>query len=336
MSPRRRLAPPLLALALAGCQGSDPQPLTLLSSDAFGGASSLVDGGGADATIGYTSSAASGLPTLRLARHDAASLDVVVPLGDVVFRDGGRASRLRVTDEAAALLVSGVAWVVDPADPALSAERLSLPDGVTDLAVSGRWVAAATDRALVLLDRDDPAGPASFATTSTPTGLTATRAGFLAFTTTGYLVVDTGVPGGSVTEVADPVLRDLREARPDADRGTAVAAGPGSAADRSRVLRLDLSTPATPVVLRSAEVAGRFVAFAWDGGDASVLAIHGAGDDARPESFHEGWLLRERAGGFEVSGLPLPFWSTSAQPLAARAGRLLAAQGGGAALLRLR
>jgi hypothetical protein len=46
--------------------------------------------------------------------------------------------------------------------------------------------------------------------------------------------------------------------------------------------------------------------------------------------------VRETAAGLEAAGLPLPFWSTSAQPLAARAGRLVASQAGGVALLRIR
>jgi len=171
------------ALALAGCQGSDPQPLTPLSRDAFGGSESLVDGGGAGATLGFASPPVAGPTTVRLLRLDAADPDVAALLGDVPL--GGRATRLRVTDEAVAALVDGALLVADLADPALVPVAFEAPPGAVDLAVGGRWIAVAVDRALHLIDRDGLLPPATFATTSTPTAPVATAHGFLAFTTTG-------------------------------------------------------------------------------------------------------------------------------------------------------
>lgn len=341
MSPGPRIPRPaaaallLCALGLAGCQGSDPQPLSLVSRDAFGGSESLVDGGGGGATLGFGSPPVTGPTSVRLLRLDAADPDLATLIGDVPL--GGRATRLRVTDEAVAALVGGALLVADAADPALLPVAFEAPEGAADLAVRGRWIAVAANHALHLLDREGLAAPASYPTTATPTAPVATAWGFLCFTATGWVTADVTGPTPAFREVADPLLRDARAAAALPGGAGAWVAGPGGAADRARVLRLDLSDPAAPVVLRSADLAGAFVAFAWDGGEEAVLAVHGEGDDpARPESFHEGWLLRESAGGLAATRLPLPFWSRSAQPFALHARRLLAAQPGGVTLLRLR
>lgn len=327
------LASLVAALGLLACQGSDPQPLELVSLDRFGGAGSLVDGGGASSVVGFTSGG-SGPPTVRLLRHDAADPDGVTLLGDVSLAMNGLVTRLRVTDEAAALIVGGVVWVVDPSDPSLAAAQVPAPASAADLAVRGRWVAVAVSRALFLVHRDAPDTTYVWTASSTPTALLATPGGFLAFTTTGYLVADLSGATPAFQEVSDPVLRNFRGGF--ADGPGAVVAGPGSAPDRTRVVRLDLGDPSAPVVVRSLEVAGAYVALAWGGGATSVIATRGPGDDARPEAFHEGYLVREAADGFHASGLPLAFWSQSRQPLAAHADRLFAVEAGGLAHLRLR
>jgi hypothetical protein len=184
------------------------------------------------------------------------------------------------------------------------------------------------------VSRDDPGTSYSQAAPGGPTALLVTRTGFLAFTATGYVVADVSTAPPTFTAVNDPVLRDLRDAHADGD--VAVAAGPASASDRSRVVRLDLTDPSAPAVVRSHEVPGSYVAFAWDGGATSVVAVHGPGDDADPTSFHQGYLVLESAGAFQDRGVPLPFWSRGHQVLAARAGRLLAVEAVGAAYLEIR
>jgi hypothetical protein len=328
----RRLLLLAILAALAACQGSDPQPLTLLSLDHLGGADSLVDGGGAAATLGYTVQDGTSTPTIRLVRHDAASPDTLAFLGDVAFTAGGRVTRLRVSDEAAGVILSGTVWVVDLAAPTLATMQLPAPDTAVDLAVAGRWVAVAVDHGLYLVDRGDPRRTFLQAAVSTPTALLATPGGFLAFTTAGYVMADTTSGTPAFAEVVAPALANLQAATP-AGSG-AMAAGPGSAFDRTRVVRLDLTDPAAPAVAASQEVSGAFAGFAWDGGDASVVAIHGDDDGAAPTTFHQGYLLREGGGGFHGSAVPLSFWSLSGQPLAARSGLLLAAGASGVALSR--
>jgi len=323
----------LLLAALAGCQGSDPQPLEPVSLDRFAGQDSLVDGGGASSVVGFTSPSGSFLPTVRLVRHEAASPERLQLLGDVSFA-GVRITRLRVTDEAAALVVDGGVRVVDLSAPSLPVEGIAVPGPAVDLAVSGRWVAVAIDHGLVLVHRDEPSVTHPFATTSTPSALLATGGSFLAFTTTGYVVADTSGAAPTFQEVSDPVLGNLRAAA--ASGSTALVAGPGASPDRSRVLRLDLTSPSMPLVVHGQEVPGAFVAFASDGDDLSVIAIHGDGDTSEPTAFHQGYLLRESSSGFQYAGLPLPFWSLGDQPLAAHAGHLFAVEAVGLGLLRIR
>ena len=148
------------------------------------------------------------------------------------------------------------------------------------------------------------------------------------------MVVDTSGAVPAFHEVSDPDLGNLRAAI--ASGATALVAGPASSSDRTRVLRLDLADPAAPVVVRRQEVPGAFVALASDGAGTAVVAIHGEGDTAESTAFHQGYLLRESGGGFQVTGLPLAFWSQSQQPLAAHAGHLFAVQGVGLGHLRIR
>ena len=146
----------LLLAVLGGCAGSDPQPLEPVSLDRFGGADSLVAGGGGSSALGYTAPTGSFLPAVRLVRHDAANPGILRPLGDVSFPGGTRITRLRVTDEAAALVLDGAVWVVDLADPSLTVWGVAVGGLALDVAVSGRWAAVAVDHGLVLTHRDDP------------------------------------------------------------------------------------------------------------------------------------------------------------------------------------
>jgi hypothetical protein len=320
--------------ALAACRGSDPQPLELLALDPFGDQGSLVAGGGAASVIGYTSASRSFPPTLRLVRHDGASPDRTSYVGDVRFSAAGGFTRIAVGDEAAAVTVGGVVRVVDVSLPSLPVQPLPALGDATDLAVAGRWVLAASGGDLVLVARDAPAAATRFTPAGAPRALLGAAGGvFLAFTTTGYVAID---PGGAATfsEVSDPALAGIEAVY--LDGAGAVAAGPATTLGRSRLLRLDLTNPAAPVVVRSQELPGAYVAFAWDGGSTSVLAVHGDGDDADPMSFHEGWRVREGADGFHAEGIPLTFWSRSPQPVAAHAGRLFAVEARGLLFLGVR
>lgn len=338
MSRRRRAAaraPPLAALlaALAACAGSDAQPLELVALDRFGDQASLVAGGGASSIIGYTGAGAGGLPTLRLARHDAATPDRTVFLGDVSFAAGGSITRLAVGDEAAALTVGGSVRIVDLTVPSLPVEDLPALGDASELAVAGRWVLSAAEGGLALVSRDAPSSPVRYRPDGVPTALLAVRGAFLAFTTTGYVAID---PAAVTTfvEVNDPVLANVRDAF--ADGAGAVVAGPAATIGRARILRLDLEHLVAPAVVRSHELSGGHVALAWDGASTSIVALHGAGDGPDPRSFHEGAVVREGTGAFADEGVPLTFWSQTRQPLAAHAGRLFAPQARGLAFLRIR
>jgi hypothetical protein len=330
---RARCWPLLAALAVvAACQGSDPQPLEYVGIDRFGDQTSLVAGGGRAATIGESALAGT-LPTLRLERLDSSDPDRTVFLGDVIFGGGGRITRLAVSDEAAAVVVGGAVQVVDLTDPTLPVAALPDLPAVSDLVVGGRWVLAALGSDLHLVDREGLLAATTFGAASPPTALLATAGGFLAFTEAGYVAVDPSGATPTFTEVSDPALGNLRRAFPDG--AGALVAGPAAAFDRSRVLRLDLTTPGAPVIVASTELAGTYVAFAWDGGATSVVAVHGAADGPDPLAFHQGYVVREVAGGFHGTGVPLTSWAQSDQPLAARASHLVAVSAQGLLLLRI-
>jgi hypothetical protein len=322
----------LLLAVLPGCRGSDPQPLELISLDPFGDQASLVAGGGASSIVGHTGTSG-GSPILRLERHDRTSPDRLTLLGDVRFAGGGAITRLVVTDEAAAVNVGGVVKVVDLTVPALPIETLDVLGDASALAVGGSRVLAVAGGDLVLVDRGAPVVTAQFTPAAEPTCLVAAGGVFLAFTADGYVLVD---PSSATTfaEVTDPTLAGVRDA--SADGASALVAGPASSPGRSRILRLDLSNPAAPAVVRGHEVPGAYVAFAWDGGSTAVIAVHGSGDGADPRAFHEGWVVREGAGGFADEGVPLTFWSETSQPLAAHVDRLFAVEAQGLLFLRIR
>jgi hypothetical protein len=301
--------------------------------DRFGDQTSLVAGGGASSTIGHTASSG-GYQVLRLARHDAASPDQTVFLGDVSFNGAGGITRLVVNDEAAAANVGGVVTIVDLSVPSLPIEVLPALGNPADLVVAGRWVLAAAGNDLVLVNRDAPLATTGYTAAGTPTALIATQGVFLAFTTAGYVVVDPAGAAPSFSEVSDAALANLRDAY--AGGAGAMVAGPAASFGRSRVLRLDLATPAAPAIVRSHEVPGSYVTFAWDGGSTSVVAIHGDGDGPDPRSFHEGYVVREETDGFADFGVPLTFWSQSSQPLAAHANHLFAVEARGLLFLRIR
>ncbi len=326
----------LAAGTLSACRGSDPQRLEALSVDPLGGAGSLVAGGGAEARLAYTAADSIGNPRLRLLGLDPAAPGGASQEGEVILPGGGTITRLRVDGGVAALLLDGEPWLVDLADPALPVGKLAAPAGVLELAVRGRWVALGLQDRLALVDREVPAVAVEHPLAGPVAAIVTTAWGFFAFAGGGGVAVDLTGGAPAFQDVAAPSLAGVRAAAPSADGRAAMAAGDGPAPGHAVVLRLDLAVPSAPTVVARRELPGAFAAFAWDGEDLSVLAVHGEADGAAPGAFHQGWLVREGAGGFEAEGVPLAFWSDSAQPLAARAGHLLAARADGVALLRIR
>jgi hypothetical protein len=284
--------------------------------------------------IGHTASSAGFFPILRLVRHDSASPDATAFVGDVNF-SGGTITRLFLSDEAAAVIVGDNVRVVDLSVASLPYDEINgVLANLTDVAVTGHWALLVSGNQLSLAERIDPFTVADFTLTGTPTAILATQGKFLVFTTTGYAVIDPEAPSPTLDEFTDASLGNLRCAFVS---GTvAMVAGPASTFDRSRLLRLDLTSLAAPRIVRSHEMPGTFVALAWDGGSTSVVAVRGNGDGPDARTFHQGYVVREGIGGFTDAGVPLEFWSLSTQPLAAHAGRLFAVEARGLLFLRIR
>jgi len=339
--PRSRItAMPRLALLLAtlaalpACQGSDPQPLQLISRDPFYGDGGVIGGGGASSMVGYTvPSGGFNTTMIRLVRHDAANPDQLTFVGDVALEPGVEVTRVVVTDQVSAVVAGGEVSLVDLSVPSLPVDVLSFARGVEGVAVEGRWLLAISGNDLALVNRDAPLSITTYTSSVAPTGILATQGMFLVFTTTGYVTVDPSGPTPTFQPVADPDLRNIRDAY--ADGAGAVVAGPGAAVAQSKVLRLDLTAPASPVVVWRHDVPGSYVTFAWDGASTSVVAVHGDGDGF-PGSFREGFLVREADDGVHDTGIPLPLWFGGGHPLAAHASRLFAMDESGMLLLGFR
>ncbi len=132
------------------------------------------------------------------------------------------------------------------------------------------------------------------------------------------------------TAVDHGVLRNFRGVYPDG--AEAIVAGPSTTLGKSRVARLDLTSPAAPVVVRSDEIAAPFGFFAWDGETTSIVAAAGVG--ATP--VHEGYVVHEEGGAFTSAGIPLPQHFGTANPIAAHADRLFALSDFGFGMYRIR
>lgn len=310
--------------ALPACQGSDPQPLELLSRDPSTGRDSVIGGGGNSSMIGYTILNGGVASTVRLVRHDVTSADQFTMVGDVGLEPNVAVTRLVVTDQVAAAIADWRLSLVDLTSPSLPVQVISIPGGAQDVAVSGRWVLVVAGNDLTLINRDTPLSSTTYTSGSAPTGILATQGMFLAFTTTGYVMVDPSRPTPTFQPVADTDLRDIRDAY--ADGVGAIVAGPASTLSRSKVLLLDLTSPTAPVVAKRHEVAGGYATFAWDGASTFVVAIDS----------HQGYLVTEDADGFHDFGIPLPTWYYGGHPLAAHSGHLFALDPYGMLFFRLR
>lgn len=327
---RRRLAVVGLAAlaALAACQGSDPQPLELVYRDAFYGSTATVAGGGASDLLAYTRYHGDGTWSVRLLRHDAASPDDLQLVGEVSLPT----DRLFVTGGFAVGCPGCELVELGPSLPrstvAVTLSTGMLPDA---LVVDGRWILAGGGTALQLVDRDG--GPGASFTTSTPVAaIVAAQGTFLAFEASGYVHV---VPNGAsttFTEVHGDALRGVAAAY--ADGAQAIVAGPSPNVGRSRVMRLDLSAPAAPIVVRSHEVPVEYGSFAWDGASLGILVAARQGSDP----LHEGYAVHEAGGAFTSAGIPIPsyyVYSPAARPVAAHSGRLFALDYGGFGMYRV-
>jgi hypothetical protein len=317
--------------ALAACQGSDPQPLELVFRDPFVAGVSRVSGGGASDLLAYTRYHGDGTYGVRLLRHDAASPDELQLLGDVEMPT----DRLFVTGGFAVGCPG--CELVDLTNPALprSTVPVPLPQGVLPgaLAIDGRWLLAASGTALQLVDLEG--GPGASFTTSTPVAaVIATQGRFLAFEASGYVHVVPDATAPTFSEVQSENLRGVAAAF--ADGAQAVVAGPSPNLGKSRVMRLDLSTPAAPTVVRSHEVPVEFGYFAWDGATLGIVAAASVAG----QPMHQGYAVHEVDGAFTSAGIPLPqqftLYDPTAIPIAAHAGRLFAADYYGFGMYRVK
>ncbi|HET8538479.1 MAG TPA: hypothetical protein VFL83_01275 [Anaeromyxobacter sp.] len=339
-----RLRPALLLTALlSACQGSDPQPLVWIDGDTFyPGNIAFVAGGGASEFIAYTrfSNSATAPNTIRLLRHRAARPDALELVGDVDLGLGWAAavSRLFVTGGAAVPCLGSTCWVIDLTSEALPRSTITLPGEPDGLAIHGRWLVSGAGTTVSLLDLQGGPGatftaraPVTSVLPVPPPPLPEPPAGptFLAFTTVGYVRV-TADAAPTFAEVDDPTLRSFAAAFPDGAGG--LVAGPSPTYGFSRVVRLDLSSPATPVVSHVEELPVHFASFAWDGGATSVVAAS-PGETFAP--LRDGYVLRELEGEFTSAGIPLPQWWGDGVTVAMHADRLFTMSNSGFDMFRI-
>jgi hypothetical protein len=341
---RFRLVPAVLAaaLALSGCEGSETDRLERVQLVPASGPH-LLAGGGASPYVAFVDASgdAIGENRFRLFRHDGASPDALVEIGGLYPADSPSFSDLSVSGDTAVLISEswGLAHVISLGDdfPALRWEG-----GVTSLqptlaVAEGRWLLCAgstpeggTGLALVDLDAEGAeAEVGALATVAPVTGLLFTQGQFLAFTEAGYVHVAPDATSPVFTEHVDASIRGFRMAF--ADGKLALVAGPSIYQGQSRVARLDLSIPDSPVVLRFGDFAGEYGAFAWDGGDVSVLEAKGAPG----AGLYQGHRIVEQDAGFAAATVSLPQWFGSERHVAAHAGRLFALDTAGMSVYRI-
>ncbi len=328
----RPSVPALALLVLVACRGSDPQPLEFIQGDDFSGWNAVVAGGGSSDFVGYTRWDGLGNWDIRLLRHLASSPDELEFLGDVRLDLAWNANspRLFVSDTFAAVCCGTGITLIDLTAPSLTRRTISAGVEPDALAVNGRWLLTGSASTLTLVDLDGTSSPSSFATASPVTGMVSTAGSFLAFTKGGHVHVTPDATAPAFDEVDDMEVRNFQGAF--ADGTEAIVAGPAATLGRSRVVRLDLSSPGSPVVLRSHEVDGTFADFAWDGGSTSVVAVA----DER-YMYGQGYVVREEGGTFRSFGIPLPppSWGTGGS-ITAHADRLFALSNTGFGFYRIR
>jgi hypothetical protein len=308
----------LALFALLACRASDPQPLEFILGDDFSATSAILAGGGSSGLVAYTRWDGSGNTSVRVVRYDAAAPEQLALLGEVDLGWGATVSQLAVSEDVAAASGSQGITLIDLGSASLATSLVPLEAPPTVMAMEGRWLLAASGSQLILVDLEEGAPVASLVGPSSFTAILASQGTFFAFDASGYVHV-TPEPTVRWLRVEDAAIRNFHGAF--ADGAEAVVAGPSLSLGRSRVVRLDLRSPASPVVLRSHEVEGTFAAFAWDGGDTAVIAV--GGSDAF-SAIREGFVVRESDGTFTSFGIPLPPRFGRANGIAAHADHLFA------------
>lgn len=306
---------PALAL-LTACAGSDRQPLEPVLKDEFYSEGATI-AGGPTGVVAYTRYDGTGQVRLRILRHDAAAPDVVEVAGEIDLGFLGQVGCLAVTTTDVVACRGQQVTLFGLEANALSPRTVALPIAPAVVAAEGRWLLAAKASSLVLADLETGTTH-TFDSVTPVTAVVAAGGEFLAFTGGGYVHVRPDAVSPVFTSAGDAVLRNLRWAW--SDGAVAVAAGPAPTLGWSIVLRLDVSRPATPVIVAALQVPLEFRAFGWDGGAMSVVA---GGDDGS-SGIKQGYVVREQPGGLQGAGIPLPLYFGGGNPIAAHGDRLFA------------
>lgn len=314
MDPRRFLL--VVVLILGACRGSDPYPFELIRSESFYSPPwPLLAGGGPSDVIGYTYWNGYGSTILQLARHDPGDPDALIDLGTVTYP--GTLGCLAISGTRAVLGCGSTVTVVDFSGSGPAVASITLGLAADHVVAEGRWLLAAAGEMLELVDLDQPTSHFAYTASAPVTSILPAQGDFLSFTSAGYVHVAPDAMGPAFTETLDATLRSFEAGFTDGLE--AVVAGPSAAVGQSRIARLDLSSLAAPVLLRSAQFAGTYGAFAWDGAGTSILEILGSAGTG----IYEGYLIRERDDGFTGTGVPIPnWWPGIPTHVAARAGHL--------------
>jgi hypothetical protein len=316
-----RLLAPALACALAACQGSDPQPLELLSADRSG--ASAVGGGGDGDVIAYGIGSGFGPSAVRFVALDPAAPGGLAFLGDVDVSATGAPDRIAIRGDVAAVTGLNVVVLIDLTSPSLPARAVSVPSPVTGMALFPGWLATTSTASVTLVDLAPGGETRTWPCAAAPTAVLSTNASrFWIFTGGGYLELDlSSLPaaGTTLAPVPSATMRGVVAGYVGADM--AVAVSPGSTPGTTRVQRLDGTPGASPQALETLELPWVYSGFAWDGAGRGVLSVNDPTDPYANFS-REGWLITDAGGRLSASGLPLPDYQARQQTLAARSGQL--------------
>jgi hypothetical protein len=220
--------------------------------------------------------------------------------------------------------------LIDFSGPSLEVTTATLDIAPDHVVAEGGWLLASETVTLQLVSLAQPAVRFSFTAGDRVTALLPVSGSFLAFTATGYAHVEPDVTTPTFSSTTDGSVRGFE--RGFVDGLGALVAGPSSTLGRSRIARLDLSTPGSPVIVGGTEVDRNFSTFTWNGGDTSILEI----EDEAGDGTYEGYLVREQDGQFESTGIALPLWLDGSVPhIAAHGDRLFVMELGPEAMLSI-
>lgn len=164
--------------------------------------------------------------------------------------------------------------------PAFSLNFLFQIGGVSKACATGNWLLVTDDTELVLFDISDPANPVALPPlTPQPltrvTGLNASAGGFFVFTENGYMYIDLSSPTDiKVTAISDLDLGKAEKVYCYANK--LYLAGPSKLAGKSKIARVDVSTPEVPVIeIINNNIPGEFFDFAFDGMQTCYILLDG-------------------------------------------------------------